>query len=153
MYNGNANGGYQPNVALDPPEEQYPDRDDDAYTGGLAAQDISAQHYTVNIPGDDQLTYGEGRTYQHSTSFADYPPHTLVSIKHALHAIAIPGRTPVQIAICRATTMLFTLLYGQIRNCRAIADEQLAYIHAQQHHCVQSLSQHAHAALHTLHHR
>ena len=107
MYNanGNANGGYdsgypaQPHVAMDPPEEQYPDRDDVAYSGGLAAQDISAQHYTVNIPGDDQLTYGEGRTFQHTTSFADYPPHTLVSTRRALHVIAIPGHTLLQFDI------------------------------------------------------
>lgn len=110
MYNGDANGGngtgypVQPHVALDPPEEQYPDRDDDAYTGGLAAQDINAQHYSqqyaVNIPDDDQLTYGEGRTYQHSTSFADYPPHTLVSTRHAAYPFAspIPIRTPLLIA-------------------------------------------------------
>lgn len=101
MYNGNADGGngtgypVQPHAALDAPEEQYPDRDDDAYTGGLAAQDINAQHYTqqyaVNIPDDDQLTYGEGRTYQHSTSFSDYPPHTLVSTRCHCHALCQGG--------------------------------------------------------------
>ena len=99
MYNGHANGGngtgysVQPHVA---PEEQYPDRDNDAYTGGLAAQDINAQHYSqqyaVNIPDDNQLTYGEGRTYHQQTSFADYPPHTLVS------RLCMLLRTPLLIA-------------------------------------------------------
>ena len=83
MYNGDADGGYgsgypaQPHVAMTPPEEQFSDRDD-VYTGGLAAQDVNAQHFAVDMPDDDQLTYGEGRTFQHSTSFADHPPHTLV---------------------------------------------------------------------------
>lgn len=84
MYNGNAGNGYgnsySPHVEVTmPPEEQDID-DDGTYTGGLASQDINAQHYvpnSQNLP-DGGLTYGEGRTYQHSDSFADHAPHTLV---------------------------------------------------------------------------
>ena len=90
MYNGNSGPGYgpgngyaaQPHAAMTPPEEQTSDRDD-TYAGGLAGQDINAQHYTVQVAVDDQLTYGEGRTYHQSNSFADYPPHTLVGISVA----------------------------------------------------------------------
>lgn len=87
MYNGS---GYpaQPDITMLPPDDEDADRDA-VYNGGLAAQDVNAQHYQVNIPDDDQLTYGEGRTFQHSVSFADYPPHTLVFTSLALPAVAI----------------------------------------------------------------
>ncbi len=86
MHNRNTGNGYgddypvQPHAVVDmPPEEQYPDRED-TYTGGLASQDVNAQHYVPNSQDqqDGGLTYSEGRTYQHSDSFADHAPHTLV---------------------------------------------------------------------------
>ena len=86
MYNGNSGNGYGagfpalPHVAVDvAPEEQNSDRDDN-WTGGLASQDVNAQHYSPNnqTQDDEGLTYGEGRTYGHSDSFADHAPHTLV---------------------------------------------------------------------------
>ena len=138
MYNGNADGGdgtgyhVQPHVALDPPEEQYPDRDDYAYTGGLAAQDINAQRYTqqyaVNIPDDDQLTYGEGRTYQHSSSFADYPPHTLVSSIHAVHAVATPTQTTLFIARVTHQEHFLHRCINKSGPAVVSSDEQLASI-------------------------
>lgn len=85
MYNGNSGNGYGagfpalPHVAVDvAPEEQNSDRDDN-WTGGLASQDVNAQHYSPNnqTQDDEGLTYGEGRTYGHSDSFADHAPHTL----------------------------------------------------------------------------
>lgn len=87
MYDGNTrNGygsGYGPHVSVTiPPEEQDDLERDEVYTGGLASQDVSAQHYVPNSqdPPDGGLTYSEGRTYQHSDSFADHAPHTLVPL-------------------------------------------------------------------------
>ncbi|KAL3145110.1 hypothetical protein ABBQ38_001719 [Trebouxia sp. C0009 RCD-2024] len=82
-----------------PPRAQYSDRDN-TYSGGLASQDSNAQHYQVHLPDDDQLTYGEGRTFQHSTSFADYPPHTLphpASDQAAASVMASGVQTTIQL--------------------------------------------------------
>lgn len=67
----------QPSTELSflPPEEQIYDRDDQTH-GALADQDANA-HYAVNI--DDYSTHQPARGYNRSSSFADHPPHSLVS--------------------------------------------------------------------------
>ena len=73
-----------PHIAVDvPPDEQTSDRDVHTWNGGLASQDVNAQYYDPGAQGDADLTYSEGqsyqgRSYQHSDSFADHAPHTLV---------------------------------------------------------------------------
>lgn len=81
MYN-NSNGygraGSQPSTELSitvPPHDQTYDRDDYS-NGALADQDVNA-HYAVQI--EDYATGQPARGYNRSVSFADHPPHSLVS--------------------------------------------------------------------------
>lgn len=106
---GSGNG---PHVSVTiPPEEQDDLERDDVYTGGLASQDVSAQHYVPNSqePPEGGLTYSEGRTYQHSDSFADHAPHTL----------------PHPASEAAAATVVASGAQTTIKLPRAIADDDL----------------------------
>ena len=79
MYNRSTSYGRartQPSteLSLTVPEEQTYDREDT--NGALADHDANA-HYAVDI--DDYATGQPARGYNRSASFADHPPHTLVS--------------------------------------------------------------------------
>lgn len=94
MYNRSTSYGRartQPSTELSftVPEEQTYDRDDHT-NGALADHDANA-HYAVDI--DDYATGQPARTYNRSASFADHPPHTLVSQLRLSACLALPMPT------------------------------------------------------------